>query len=733
MPLLTLLRVSSLFLSLLLCLAASQLVHAEKLSLDQPFTDPATPLKPVKTRTDTDRERLRAAALLMDARILERRGQLIPALRKYQRAWRLDNRARVALKQTVSLCLQLGRVEEATRYALLLTNSDLNDPFLAERMAMLMADQLEYDRSLRLYQHVLKLRAKEPNTRHPIAMHFEMGRLYFLADEHEQAAQSFGVVLDAIEDPNNEQLSDEVRQAILAEPGLAYNLIAESFLEAGRYDDAMRLFEKAAKSQKSPQWLTFQQARVDYRAGKYRQAEEKLNAYIKQRLRFGGRTPYELLQSLMEATSDDDDEKNDKTRFQKFRDWLADDPENFPLLSYVADLTRKQGGLDDAAKLYEKSVAAQPTLDGFRNLIETYRMLKDERKLLGILGRVGSELKSLAPFEDELRPVVEDQDFLNSLYEFGRAKSSTAETKVACCLLAIQAEDHSVATEFLKKLPSDAKYFAVHEQLGLSLLNPENAKQAIDVFRGALDEGIAEGNEAATLYYLSGALQIAGQTDAALKAARQAATAVKDVPEVSQRPAWILYNADRIDEAKEEYQRWLDKHGEDYASPAVRDTVRNARFALSSICQDLGQIDEAAEWLEQILNEYPEDVSASNDLGYLLADEGRSLPRAMKMIRLAVEAEPDNAAYRDSLGWALYRAGRFEEAVTELRKASSDPTPDPIILDHLADALRANGDTTEACQVWQRALSLMEESDDRDDELVTAVQRKRKQSLAESN
>ena len=73
------------------------------------------------------------------------------------------------------------------------------------------------------------------------------------------------------------------------------------------------------------------------------------------------------------------------------------------------------------------------------------------------------------------------------------------------------------------------------------------------------------------------------------------------------------------------------------------------------------------------------------------------------MIEQAVAAEPKNLAYRDSLGWALFRLGRFDEAVEALRAANDTENPDPTCLDHLGDALSAAGQVPAACEVWQRA------------------------------
>ena len=103
-----------------------------------------------------------------------------------------------------------------------------------------------------------------------------------------------------------------------------------------------------------------------------------------------------------------------------------------------------------------------------------------------------------------------------------------------------------------------------------------------------------------------------------------------------------------------------------------------------------------------MLDEYPEDAAALNELGYLWADQGVHLDRALEMIRKAVAAEPDNAAYRDSLGWVLYRLGRGEEAVAELQKAAAGKDPDGEILDHLGDALAKIGRADKADEAWRR-------------------------------
>ena len=113
---------------------------------------------------------------------------------------------------------------------------------------------------------------------------------------------------------------------------------------------------------------------------------------------------------------------------------------------------------------------------------------------------------------------------------------------------------------------------------------------------------------------------------------------------------------------------------------------------------------EAIEWLEQVLDEFPSDINALNDLGYLWADTNQHLQRALRMTEQAVHGNPLNGAYRDSLGWTLFRLGRYQEAVTELQTAVEFAEPDPAIYDHLGDAFLANGQPDRAVEAWNAAV-----------------------------
>lgn len=101
----------------------------------------------------------------------------------------------------------------------------------------------------------------------------------------------------------------------------------------------------------------------------------------------------------------------------------------------------------------------------------------------------------------------------------------------------------------------------------------------------------------------------------------------------------------------------------------------------------------------------PGQPQVLNYLGYSLVEQDRKLDEALAMIEAAAEAQPENGAIADSLGWVLYRLGRHEEAVAKLEHAVQLNPMHAVIIDHLGDAYWAVGRQTEARFQWQRALS----------------------------
>jgi len=109
--------------------------------------------------------------------------------------------------------------------------------------------------------------------------------------------------------------------------------------------------------------------------------------------------------------------------------------------------------------------------------------------------------------------------------------------------------------------------------------------------------------------------------------------------------------------------------------------------------------------LRKVLATDPDNVAALNALGYTLADRTSRYAEALELIDRARVAEPDNAAIIDSYGWVLYRLGRPQEAVVQLRRALA-MQKDPEIAAHLGEVLWVMGDKQEARKYFDQARKL---------------------------
>ncbi len=126
------------------------------------------------------------------------------------------------------------------------------------------------------------------------------------------------------------------------------------------------------------------------------------------------------------------------------------------------------------------------------------------------------------------------------------------------------------------------------------------------------------------------------------------------------------------------------------------------RYAMASTDEEQGRIAAALEELNALVKARPDDPAAWNALGYTLADHGRDLRRARRLIDRAYAAAPRNPAILDSLGWVLFRQGRAAEAEAYLRMAYADDHGGDIGA-HLGEVMWRLGKPMEAEQIWTEA------------------------------
>src|SRR5690606_12712927 len=136
-------------------------------------------------------------------------------------------------------------------------------------------------------------------------------------------------------------------------------------------------------------------------------------------------------------------------------------------------------------------------------------------------------------------------------------------------------------------------------------------------------------------------------------------------------------------------------------------------FYFRGICYERAkQWAQAEPDMKKALELSPDQAHVLNYLGYSWVDQGLNLDEGMRMIRRAVEQRPDDGYIVDSLGWAYYRIGNYEEASKHLERAVELKPDDPTINDHLGDVYWRTGRELEAQFQWSHARDLKPEPEE---------------------
>lgn len=122
----------------------------------------------------------------------------------------------------------------------------------------------------------------------------------------------------------------------------------------------------------------------------------------------------------------------------------------------------------------------------------------------------------------------------------------------------------------------------------------------------------------------------------------------------------------------------------------------DAYFYLGVLYDRRGDKLLARQQLRRAITLDPGAAEAYNYLGYMNVEEGLQLNEAILLIEKAIQIDPSNAAFADSLGWAYYKKGLYDQAVSELERAVQLDGADRLIQLHLLDAYEKAGHQSRA-------------------------------------
>jgi tetratricopeptide (TPR) repeat protein len=480
-----------------------------------------------------------------------------------------------------------------------------------------------------------------------------LARLYRLHNEPEKAEGVLRKMLQ--DDPGNEAAVEQLTQLLLDE---------------NRADDAIKLLEGMTKDSPSGTLLDLlgdaytQTHDYEKAEGAYRKAVEV--------------DPSELSHQRGLAQTLLTEEKYPEAleAYQKLADLMPDDPDNY---LRMAQIYRELHQLDKAEENLVKARQYNPG---------SLEVLYNEAMIYEAQGR----------YDDAIRVV---SDAITGV----KAQSSV--------------------------LPSRKRSLAIlYQQLGMLYRDVQNYQAAIYTFQELGHLGDEEDTRARLL--IMDTYRLAKDMPKALVAGRDAMTKYPKDASIRSSYALLLGENDQTDEAvklleqdlkgtaadRETYlnlsqiyergRRYTDaeqaaRKAETFGSGPQDNEM--AWLMLGAVYERQKQFDKAETEFKKVLDVNPKNAQVLNYYGYMLADRGLRLDEAQDLVQRAVDLEPFNGAYLDSLGWVYYKQNKLDEAEETLRKAVEHEPHDPTIRSHLGDVYAKQGHTDQASVEWEKSLN----------------------------
>jgi tetratricopeptide (TPR) repeat protein len=725
-----------LLLSVLLSAGARE-VRAQQPPLPADRPKLFVPLQP-ETRADLDRRdahKLYAMGLLR-----QRQDRLVDAVRYLEEARQLDPDSAPVQKALVPLYLALGRQDDALAACRKSLDRDPADYETWYLYARQLREQGRPKESLEaLTQGIACSEAKE-HLDILVQMYYDQGTLSEEAKNWAQAESAYRAVIDILVDRrpalldsgpfNPEQLDGEAAKT--------QEHIGQVCIKAGKYAAAIKAFTAAQKLNPDQAGrLNFNLAEVCMARKQPAEALPYLDAYL--RTQPQGTQPYEMKIDILKQLH------RDNEILPALQQYAERDRFNVALQMLVARQYGHERQWDEAERRYEKLADQTASSDVYRGLFELYKeqaKAPSGRGMAKALTTFDKAVAAATPKEEGavgdpaaaararamLGVIREDADLLKGMLQ----EAVTAPR-------AQQGRSHST-WRLLGALAAKGRHWDMAERLYKDCLDGITAQNEAEVYGGLLDvlsearkydeviKYCQEGLKAAqatnrVLFYaklMVAHVQLNHPNDA-LAAADEAVKLADDRnrTQLQRMRINVLSEIGRYEQAVKECQALLK-------NAKQADEERDLRYSLSGVYSNAKDYAKAEEQLRLILATDPNDATANNDLGYIMADQGKNLEESEKLVRRAIEldreekksgtevrseGDGDNAAYLDSLGWVLFRRGQFAEARDWLEKATALPggDDDPVVWDHLGDVYAKSKQPARARAAWEKAVQLYEQ------------------------
>jgi len=383
---------------------------------------------------------------------------------------------------------------------------------------------------------------------------------------------------------------------------------------------------------------------------------------------------------------------------------VAAEPQDAQSQIHISEIERRQGHYDEALKTLDKAKPLAP---------ESLELSYNEALLYDSLGRYDDAIGVLTK-------LVSDTAHADGKYSDGeKSNRSIFLDRLAIIYREENKTTEAVATyKQLVALGGDYVKNGYQGQIDAY----RDAHQWKEATAAAAEVAKAMPNDHAIQLMYAAQLADTGQVDQGVALAKSQLAATKGTADERDSHLALAQIYTRL-------KRWSDAASELNSAEALAvkpDDKLYVLFLRGTLYDRQKEYDQAEVEFRKALAIDPQNPTILNYLGYMLADRGVRLPEALSMIRKAVELDPQNGAFLDSLGWVYYKSGQYALAEENLRKANERINSDPTVHDHLGEVYEKTGNLKMAVAQWERSMSEYASSlpADADPADVAKVQRK---------
>lgn len=472
-----------------------------------------------------------------------------------------------------------------------------------------------------------------------------------------------------------EEAEKTLRKTLELEPNSAEAQSALAFLmlESGDADGAIALFEKVMTAEGGDRRYLRPLISAYEQGGRFADAA-KLQQRLLDEAEQGGRNSLQIRRELAENLLRADKLDKALTNFKKL---LVAEPRNPRYHLRVSQIHRSQRNYEDAWTSLREAQRLNP--DDLDIKYNTVLLLEAEQRREEAIEALGQILSDTEQSDYEPRDAGNRAIFLEHLAALQR-----------------QEEDFSSARQT----------YAEIAELNPDL-EPRVRSLVIDSYRAERDysRALDESNGAVKEFPKSRPLLVQRATLLAETGdSEKAAELLEGLVDGGPGDLEIRLTIAQTWEKAKEYDKALAAVNQAEELAENKGQKISILFTKGSILERAKDFDGSEQAFRDLLEIDPENASALNYLGYMLADRGEKLDEAHDMVQRALDLDPDNGAYLDSLGWIYYRQEKFDLAERYLLRSLERFGYDPVVLTHLGDVYFELGDNAKAEKHWRLGL-----------------------------